>query len=54
MSSGIPGGGVLSPLLFACFVTDLPGAIQVDMFADYVKMYGRIDSETPWTSPEPS
>ena len=45
--SGTPEGGLLSPLLFACFVNDLPGAIQTDtlMFADDVKLYRRVDSE---------
>ena len=46
-TSGTPEGGLISPLLFACFVNDLPGAIQTDtlMFADDVKLYRRVDSE---------
>ena len=37
--SGTPEGGILSPLLFACFINDLPGSIEADalMFADDVK-----------------
>ena len=44
--SGTPEGGLLSPLLFACFVNDLPNSLEADtlMFADDVKMYRRIDS----------
>lgn len=46
VKSGTPEGGLLSPLLFACFVNDLPETLQADtlMFADDVKMYGRVDS----------
>ena len=45
--SGTPEGGLLLPLLFACFVNDLPGAIQTEtlMFADDVKVYRRVDGE---------
>ena len=41
--SGTPEGGLLSPLLFACFVNDLPNSLESDtlMFADDVKMYRR-------------
>ena len=44
--SGTPEGGLLSPLLFACFVNDLPGTLDIEtlMFADDVKIYRRIDS----------
>ena len=44
--SGTPEGGLLSPLLFACFVNDLPNSLEADtlMLADDVKMYRRIDS----------
>ena len=39
--SGTPEGGLLSPLLFACFINDLPDCAQTDclMFADDVKLY---------------
>ena len=45
--SGTPEGGILSPLLFACFINDLPGSVEADalMFADDVKVYGRVDSD---------
>ena len=38
-------GGLLSPLLFACFVNDLPETLYVDtlLFADDVKMYRQVD-----------
>ena len=44
--SGTPEGGLLSPLLFACFINDLPDCVQADclMFADDVKLYSRIDT----------
>ena len=44
--SGTPEGGLLSPLLFACFINDLPDNVQADcvMFADDVKLYNRVDS----------
>ena len=46
-SSGTPEGGILSPLLFACFINDLPMNVDTDtlMFADDAKMYGRVDSD---------
>lgn len=45
--SGTPEGGILSPLLFVCFINDLPLAIQTDslLFADDVKLYCRVDSD---------
>ena len=47
VSSGTPEGGLISPLLFACFINDLPETIQSDclMFADDVKLYRRVDSQ---------
>ena len=38
--------GLLSPLLFACYVNDLPDAVRSDflLFADDFKLYTRIDS----------
>ena len=43
--SGNPEGGLISPLLFACYVNDLPNTVQTDtlMFADDVKLYRRVD-----------
>ena len=45
--SGTPEGGLLSPLLFACFINDLPASMHTEclLFADDVKLYGRVDSE---------
>ena len=38
---GTPAGGLISPMLFACFVNDLPGVIQAEMlmFTDDMKLY---------------
>ena len=46
VSSGAPEGGLLSPLLFACYVNDLPDVVRSDslLFADDFKLYARIDS----------
>ena len=46
--SGTPEGGLLSPLLFACFINDLPASIETStvMFADDVKMYCRVDNDS--------
>ena len=46
VTSGTPEGGLLSPLLFTCFVNDLPVTLEAEtlMFADDVKMYKRVDS----------
>ena len=45
--SGTPEGGLLSPLMFACFVNDLPDAVQTNtlMFADDAKLYCKVDSD---------
>ena len=46
VTSGTPEGGLLSPLLFACFINDLPAHVHTNclMFADDVKLYSRVDS----------
>ena len=43
--SGTPEGGLISPLLFACFINDLPDCVKTDcvLFADDVKLYGKVD-----------
>ena len=43
VTSGIPQGSVLGPVLFVIFINDLPDAVRsvVRIFADDTKMYGR-------------
>ena len=45
VTSGTPEGSLLSPLFFALYINDLPGAVHADcvMFADDVKLYRRVD-----------
>ena len=46
ITSGIPKGSVLGPILFLVYINDLPGAIHGLMkgFADDAKIYCEIDS----------
>ena len=41
-----PEGGLISPLLFACYINDLPDCVHTDcvLFADDVKIYSKVDS----------
>ena len=43
--SGIPQGSVLGPLLFICFINDMPEVIQafIQMFADDIKLYMEVN-----------
>ena len=43
--SGIPQGSVLGPLLFICFINDMPEVIQafIQMFADDTKLYMEVN-----------
>jgi hypothetical protein len=45
VTSGIPQGSVLGPILFVCFINDLPDVIHtmVHIFADNTKVYNRVD-----------
>ena len=46
VTSGIPQGSVLGPLLFVVFINDLPQNVKstVKMFADDTKLFGRSDN----------
>ena len=45
VTSGIPQGSVLGPLLFVMFINDLPKTVQcgIKLFADDTKVYVRSD-----------
>lgn len=47
VTSGIPQGSVLGPILFVIFINDLPDAVDsvTRIFADDTKMYGRVVTE---------
>jgi hypothetical protein len=44
--SGIPQGSVLGPLLFICYVNDMPDAVQglIKMFADDTKVFNKVNT----------
>ena len=46
VSSGIPQGSVLGPILFLIYINDLPGAIdcRIKFFADDAKLYLKVNS----------
>ena len=46
VSSGVPQGTVLAPLLFLCFVNDVPEFVQckIRLYADDILLYSEINS----------
>ena len=46
VTSGIPQGSVLGPILFLIFINDLPDVIVscMKLFADDAKIFGRVNS----------
>ena len=48
VSSGVPQGSILGPLLFILYINDLPSAVSSTMkiFADDVAMYCSVDSQS--------
>ena len=49
VTSGVPQGSVLGPVLFLLYVNDMPNEIQniIKLFADDSKLYATNNSETP-------
>ena len=50
--SGVPEGSILGPLLFSCYLADLPGRMHSEciMYADDVKLYHRIENQSDCSS----
>ena len=47
VTSGVPQGSVLGPMLFVVFINDLPSVIKTNckLFADDSKIYGKVNNE---------
>ena len=57
VTSGIPHGSVLGPMLFICYINDMPSSVQssIYLFADDAKLYRNIVSDDdPRTPTRPS
>ena len=48
VTSGIPQGSVLGPMLFICYINDMPSSVQssIYLFADDAKLYRNISHQT--------
>ena len=46
VQSGVPEGSILGPLLFMCFVADIPECVKTGclLYADDVKLFNRVES----------
>ena len=47
VASGIPQGSVLGPMLFICYINDMPSSVlsSIYLFADDAKLYRNISSD---------
>jgi hypothetical protein len=54
VTSGVPQGSILGPVLFALYVNDLPDAVnfsQVAMFEDDTKLFSTINTKNDLRTP---